>query len=139
MITVAQSKTCFSKRGKYYIPETHRLSVIKEKHASLGLSLVPCVSTGLSPLSSSQITLWLLRKGPVLGTKKKIKEVEIPRPKQHVRPADESKEFRKQQSQGSGGSPVLVQPHGSTCTPIIGATCSIHSRSNGAEARVCRR
>lgn len=45
MISVAQSKTCFSKRGKYYIPETYQLSVIKEKHASFGLSLVPCVGT----------------------------------------------------------------------------------------------
>lgn len=70
MITVAQSKTCFSKREKYYIPEIHQLSVTKEKHASLGLSLVPCVSTGLWPLRFSQITLRLLRKGPVLGTKK---------------------------------------------------------------------
>lgn len=66
-------KNLLQQEGEILHPETYQLFVIKEKQASLGLSLVPCVSTGLSPLRSSQITLRLLRKGPVLGTKKKIK------------------------------------------------------------------
>lgn len=63
-------QTLASARGEN---ATSQISRIKEKHDSFGLSLVPCVSTGLSPLSSSQIRLRLLGKGPVLGTKKKLK------------------------------------------------------------------
>lgn len=51
---------------------------------------------------------------------------------------EEKEVFDEQQLWNTFVSPVLVQPHGPTCSPIIGTTSSIHSKSRGAEARVCR-